>query len=267
MTTEVLRRGLADRRRALAAWIVGIVAYIGLIAAVFPSIEGSAQFDKLIKNYPDVLKAMFGLSASARFTTGPGYIDAELFSLMLPLLVLVLAIGTGAGTLAGEEEQGLLELVLAAPIRRRSVVLAKAAALAIEVAAAATAVFVALVVASPLVDLHLDAANLAGACAGLWLLGVFHGWLAMAVGAATRHRASAIGVPAALAAIGYLVATLYTLAGWLDPFRYLSGFYYAGRQTVSEGADWPHLLVVLAAGVATLVVATLIFERRDVASA
>lgn len=267
MSTEVLRRGLADRRRALAAWIIGIVAYIGLIAAVFPSIEGSAQFDKLINHYPDVLKAMFGLSASARFTTGPGYIDAELFSLMLPLLVLVLAIGTGAGTLAGEEEQGLLELVLAAPIRRRSVVLAKAAALAIEVAAAAAAVFLALAVASPLADLHLNGANLAGACVGLWLLSIFHGWLAIAVGAATRHRASAIGVPAAFAAVGYLVATLHTLAGWLDPFRYLSGFYYAGRQTVSDGPDWPRLVVLLAAGAVALIVAALIFERRDVASA
>ena len=38
---ELYLRGIRDHRRALAAWCVGVVAYIGLIAAIFPSIEGS----------------------------------------------------------------------------------------------------------------------------------------------------------------------------------------------------------------------------------
>ena len=58
-------------------------------------------------------------------TSGAGYLDAELLSLMLPLLVIVLAIGSGARTYAGEEEGGRLELVFSYPLRRRNAVLAK----------------------------------------------------------------------------------------------------------------------------------------------
>ena len=51
---------------------------------------------------------------------------------MLPLLALVLAIGSGARTLAGEEEAGRLELLFAYPVRWRDGVLAKGFAVAIE---------------------------------------------------------------------------------------------------------------------------------------
>ena len=42
-------------------WVAGVVGYIALIAAIFPSIEGSAELDELIESYPDVLKNLFGL--------------------------------------------------------------------------------------------------------------------------------------------------------------------------------------------------------------
>ena len=54
---------------------------------------------------------------------------------MLPLLVLVLAIGSGARAVRGEEDAGRLELVLAYPVRRRAAVLAKGVAVAAEVVA------------------------------------------------------------------------------------------------------------------------------------
>ena len=113
---ELLRRAVGDRARTLGGWLVGIAAYIALIVAVFPSIHGSQQFDDLLKQYPDVLKSFLGIGDTLSITSGPGFVDTELFSLMLPLLALVLAIGVGAATIAGEEEQGLLELVVSAPV-------------------------------------------------------------------------------------------------------------------------------------------------------
>ena len=119
---ELLRRAVGDRSRALGAWLLGFAAYIALIVAVFPSIHGSQQFDDLLKQYPDVLKSFLGIGDTLSITSGPGFLDTELFSLMLPLLALVLAIGVGAATIAGEEEQGLLELVVSAPVTRRAVI-------------------------------------------------------------------------------------------------------------------------------------------------
>ncbi|HEY4620205.1 MAG TPA: hypothetical protein VIG93_00780 [Gaiellaceae bacterium] len=94
MAAELLRRGLRDHRRALVGWCFGIAAYVALVAAIFPSIESSPEFDKLVESYPDVLKSLFGIAEGGDITSGAGYLDVELFSLMLPLLVLVLAIGS-----------------------------------------------------------------------------------------------------------------------------------------------------------------------------
>jgi ABC-2 type transport system permease protein len=264
---ELLRRAVGDRSHALAVWLIGFAAYIALIVAVFPSIHGSGQFDDLLKQYPDVLKSFLGIGNSLNITSGPGFLDTELFSLMLPLLALVLAIGVGAATIAGEEEQGLLELVVSAPESRRAVIGWKAVGLLIEMVAVAVTIVVTLLIGDALVDLGLDAGRLVGATAGICLLALLHGWLAMLVGAATRHRSYAIGVPAALAAIGYLIAGLYSIADWLEPFKYLSGFYYAGRGPLSGGVDWAHLGVLAAACVLVLVAAVAVFERRDLAGA
>ena len=264
---ELLRRAVGDRARTLGGWLIGIAAYIAVIVAVFPSIHGSKQFDDLLKQYPDVLKSFLGVGDTLSITSGPGFVETELFSLMLPLLALVLAIGVGAATIAGEEEQGLLELVVSSPVPRRAVIGWKAAGLLIEILAVAVTIVVALLIGDVLVDLGLDAGRLIGATAGICLLALLHGWLAMLVGAATRHRSFAIGVPAAIAAVGYLIAGLHSLAGWLDPFRYLSGFYYAGQGTLTSGVDWGHLAVLAAASAVVLAAAVAVFQRRDLGGA
>jgi beta-exotoxin I transport system permease protein len=262
---EVLRRAIADRRRTLLTWSFGTAAYIAMIAAVFPSIKGSKEFEQLGKSYPDVLKHLFGMTGTFNITTGPGYFDTELFSAMLPLFVVAMVIGAGSGTLAGEHEQGLLELVLARPVSRRSVVLWKALGLGIEIAVMTGAIVLAILIADPIVGLSLERAHVAGATLGLALLGAFHGSMALAVGAATRHKASAIGVPSAVAAMGYLVAGLAGLANWLSPFRYLSAFHYSGQAPLQNGVDGPRLLVLFAGTVVLLALAIVLFERRDLA--
>jgi ABC-2 type transport system permease protein len=252
-----------DHRRSLIGWCVGVTAYIGLIAAIFPSISGSANLSDLLEHYPDAVKSLFGLSGGVDIGTGAGFVDAELFSLMLPLLAIVLAIGSGARTLAGEEDVGRLELVLAYPVRRRDAVLQKGAAVALEVAAFCTVAFAALALAGAAFDLGLSLGRLASAMLGIGVLALFYGWLALAVGAAWPSRAAAIGIPAALAAGGYLIGGLHGLASWLDPFRFASTFWWIGQSPLSNGATWWHLLVLALVTATVLAAASRLIERRD----
>jgi ABC-2 type transport system permease protein len=260
---EFSRRGFADHRRALAGWCLGTVAYVGLIAAIYPSLAGSGSLDKLVASYPDVLKSLFGISAGGSLSSGAGFLDAELFSFMLPLLVLVLAIGSGARTFAGEEDAGRLELVLAYPVRRRAAVLAKGAATAAEVLAVCACTGIAIGVLTPIFDLGLSAGHVAQAVAGLALLGLLFGWLALAVGAATGKRGLAVALPAGVAAAGYLVSGLHSLAGWLDPFRVLSAFWWIGTAPLQSGIRGVGAFVLALAAVAVLLAGALLVGRRD----
>ena len=265
MTTEIFRRGLLDHRRALVGWCVGIAAYVALIAAIFPSVESSPDFDRLVESYPEALKALFGLQGGS-ITTGAGYLDVELFSLMLPLLVLVLAIGSGARAFAGEEDAGRLEVVLSYPVRRRDAVLAKGMAVAAEVLVACAAAGLTIALLDPAVGLELETSNLVTACLSISVLGILFGWSALALGAAFPSRALAIGVPAALAAVSYLVGGLHSLADWLDPFRYLSPFWLVGTAQLRTGADLPGVLAILVVAAVVLLAGALLVERRDLES-
>lgn len=243
-----------------------MVGYVALVAAIFPSIQSSPDFNKLVENYPDVLKSLFGIGEAGNFTTGAGYLDVELFSLMLPLLVLALAISSGARTFAGEEDAGRLELVLAYPVRRRDAVLAKGAAVGGEVLAVCAVAGLALLVLDPIVGLDLSRPRIGAAIVMVAALGLLYGWLALAVGAAVPSRALAIGAPTALAAGGYLVNGLHGLAGWLDPFRFLSPFWLVGSSPLQSGIRSGGLASVLAFAIVFLTAGALLVERRDLQS-
>ena len=263
MAPELLRRGILDHRRALVGWCAGIVGYVALIASIFPSIEGSPELNQLIESYPDVLKSLFGITGAGNLTSGAGFLDAELSSFMLPLLVLVLAIGSGARTFAGEEDAGRLELVLAYPVTRRSAVVMKGLAVLVEVVLACIAAVAAILLFDAIVGLDLSLGHVAGAFVWLVALGVFYGWLALAVGAAYPSRALALGIAAGTAAVDYLIGGLHDLAGWLDPFRFISPFWLVGQSPLQQGIDLLGVVVVLAASVMVLAVGATLVERRD----
>jgi ABC-2 type transport system permease protein len=101
------------------------------------------------------------------------------------------------------------------------------------------------------------------AVAAVGVLGLFHGWLALAVAGLAPSRALAIGVPAAVAAAGYLVGGLEELAGWLHPFRYVSAFWWIGQSPLRTGVSGTGAAVVAGAALVCVTAAALAFERRD----
>jgi ABC-2 type transport system permease protein len=259
---ELANRELRDRARTVAVWSLGIAAYIVLLGAIFQSIEGSAELDRLVEDYPEALRNLFGLGG-VDITTGAGYMDTELFNFMLPLLVLVFAIGAGSRTLAGEEEAGRLELLFAYPVGRRDSVLAKGAAVGLEIAVLCAAAWAALAILNPVFDLELELERLAGGILGVWLLGVLHAGLALAVGAVRPSRELAVAVPTVFAVGSYLIGGLHDLAGWLHPFRFVSSFWWIGQSPLTNGVDYAHFAVVGAAAVVALAAGAALLERRD----
>jgi ABC-2 type transport system permease protein len=262
MAAELARRGLLDHRRALVGWCLGVIGYSALLASIFPSFHRSGDLQKLVERYPDALKQLFGIGHGS-IGTGAGFMDAELFSLMLPLLVLVLAIGSGARAFAGDEDAGRLELLLAYPLRRSSAVVAKAAAVAAEVAIFCVTAFFALAVLSTIAGLGLSTGRLAAAVGSLAALGLLYGWLALALGAAYPSKVLALGLSAGFAAAAYLVGGLHSLAGWLDPLRVLSPFWLVGQSPLQNGVNGWGILVVLAAAAVALAAGAVLVERRD----
>jgi ABC-2 type transport system permease protein len=257
-------RSLRDRQRSITSWGVGIVVYLGLIVAFWPSIRGSSEMANAIQNYPDAMKEFFGGAAAFDYTKPGGFLNAQLFSLMAPLLLGAFAMSYGASTVAGEEGSGQLDLVLALPVRRARVIAEKAVAVALAVSALTALAIAVVLAAGAAVSLDVFVINVIAACVGSGLVALVHGALAIALGAWTGNRAVALGVSAAAFAGGYLLQALSGLVDALKPVRALSALYHAnGTVPINNGFPIWHYVLLAAVAVGLAVIAVPMFERRD----
>lgn len=267
MLRDCFLKTLRDAGRAIAWWTLGLLAMTALMVAAYPSVRGNHDLNKMVDNYPDAFKAFLGLGETVDYTSPAGYLNSELFSFVVPLLLLIAAIGAGARATAGEEELGTLDLLLANPISRRRLVLDKLAALCAEVVVLALVLWLALVVGAGAVDMHISAAHLAAATATAALLAVAYGAIALFLGALLGRRGAAIGITAAGALAAYLLSSLAELVTFLEPVRVASPFYhYAANNALRAGLAPEHIAVLLGLAVLATLAAVVAFERRDLAT-
>ena len=264
-TAELVRRGVHALRRSGLWWGVGIVALTLVSVAYWPSIEGTDALTDLTEGSESLMEA-FGVQD---LSTAAGYLDGQLYALMLPLLLSGLAIAGTSAITAGDEDAGRLELLLALPERRQAVWLTRLGA-ALVVLGAVTAVTAVLVAAT------LDLFSLDGVTAGRIVtatfacgaLAAFHAAVVYAAGGAGASRGLAAGLGVAVLAAGYLAAYLLPLADALHGLRKLSPWYWAiGAQPVTDGVSAGWLALLLAVTAVLVALGTLAVDRRDVRSA
>lgn len=257
---SVFGKALRDQRWALLGWGLGVGLLVLVEAAVWPSIRDMPNFDELMKNYPEAFRKLFNVQA---MTTGRGFMNTELFTLILPMVFVFYGVSRGARMIAGEEESGYLETVLVTPVSNRSVLLQKAAALATGVATLGLALAVVLVACSAIFGMGIGVGDTLAGCLAMILLGLEFGWSALAVGASTGRRDLALGFGGAAALAAYLLYALGQLVRSLEPYQSLSPFHQALHAGPLGGGPPPSLLWVALGAVVVVLVGLPIFDRRD----
>jgi len=255
---------LRDQRRALMGWGIGLAAVAAMYAAFYPSIEHSASdFTGYLDKLPEAIRNVIG----GNFTTPAGYLRSETFSSLGPILFLVFAVGAGARAIAGEEEDGTLDLLLSTPIRRRQLLVDKIGAMVVTASALAAVLFLTLTIVGPPFDLTVPAVDLGAACLMLLLLALAFGAISLAIGCATGHRGLALGITGGYAVFAFVINALapsVDALGWLRP---LSPFrWYLDPDPLVSGVTPVNVLVLGGIAVVGYVVAALAFERRDLAA-
>jgi ABC-2 type transport system permease protein len=264
MLRSVALKTLWDYRRSLVWWGLGIVALIALYGAIYPTVRDLPDIDELLEGYPDALKAFIGASDGLDFSSAEGYLQTEAFSFMLPLLFLFFGIGAGAAAIAGEEERGTMELLLATPLPRRRLLLEKAAAVSVALVGLATVTWLALWLAALAFGLEISAGRLLAASVSLLLLGLVFTMLTLLAGAATGSRGLAIATGAGLALAAYVLDSLAALVEELEAVQPLSPFYlYDAAQPLRDGLDPAHAAALLALSLVLAALAAPAFARRD----
>lgn len=259
---SVLTKTLFDRRRSLLWWGVGFALLITAIISIYPSVRNSPELDELTRRLPAGLKALIG----ERSLTSPvGYVQSRLFQLMIPLLLLVLAIGQGADAIAGEERRKTLDLLLANPISRARVVVEKFLALCAQLVLLSVVVWSLLVALTAVFDVDLGAGVLAAATTHALVFAIAFGAAALALGAAIGSKPTASGVVTSVAAAAYVWESVTAIVPDLDRFAWFSPFHhYVTSDPLVRGFGPSYLLAFLIAAVVLVTLGVLALSKRDV---
>ena len=259
-------RLVRDRRRPLLWWSLGIVGLVLSTVALFPTVQGQESFDQLAEQLPEAMRSAFGIDDAIPLTSPSGYLHGRLFASLVPLVLLVFGIGVGARAIAGSEQEGTLELLLANPVTRSAVVTQRFVAV-VAMLGGLTAVFsVSLwALALPFGALEgVPATGLAGASAGLFGIALLHASVSFAVGAATGRRTWALATATTVAVAGYLVQGLLGVSDAVRSLRFFSPWHwYLGRNMLAEGVAPDAVAVPLVLAALLFALALGAFRRRD----
>lgn len=259
MLRSVFGKTLWDQRRSLLWWALGLIAMILVYVAPYQ------QFLETGALNVNTDTAFYQALGMGDIGSAEGYLQATLFTLLGPLLLIMAAVVAGARAIAGDEEAGTLDLLLARPVGRSRVVLERFGALVASMAWLGLVVWGGTLVAARIGEMSIAVDRVTAAVVALALLSLGFGTAALATGAVTGRRGLAVAVAAALAVAAYLANNLASLVGaewlqWVSPF-----FYSLGHDPLRTGFDLGGLAVLIAIPLVLVVVALWSFHRRDVA--
>ncbi|SCL16800.1 ABC-2 type transport system permease protein [Micromonospora nigra] len=254
---------LRDARRSLLGWAVAIVAVGAMYGSFWPTMQ-TPEMTRALEAYPQGLLEAINYTD---LTTAAGYLGSAVYGMLVPLLVAVFAIAAGARVVAGDEEAGTLDLVLAHPVGRVRLALLRYAAVAVGVVAVTGLLGLALVaLRGPARFDGIGVGGFAAMTLHLALFGLLFAALAFAVGAATGRRAAALGVSAGVAVLGYLANSVFPQVNGLAWARELSPFHwYLDGSPLVGGVQPLGAGLLLGVSVLLVVAGVFAFDRRDVA--
>ncbi len=261
MRTDVAQIDLRLRRRSIIWFAVGLAIYAFMIIAMYPSVKSDASLGALTENNPTVA-ALLGVSGS--LTSPTGWVNGNLYSNFLPLMILLLTIGYGASSIAGQSEDGSLGLVATLPLSRRRLVREKTLVLTLLAVPLAVATM-AFILLGRHYDLTLPTGAVIGSTVAVLVMGVDFGLIAMIIGVLSGSRGLALGLTSALAAASYLISSLAPVVSWVHTIRPASLFYWAvGGDQLTAGPSGTAWAVLVLVGVGLHLIAVALVGRLDI---
>jgi ABC-2 type transport system permease protein len=263
MNIALVIRTLKDHWKSTFMWSLGIVSITSIQLYIYPSVvESSTAMQSYIDAFPDALKTIFRLED---YFSGEGFLGTELYSMMVPLILISLSSSRGSSAIAGEEESGSADILFVLPISRSRIVISKLFALVIESLVVITSLVVAIAIGSKLVDLDISMRKVLVASLAAMLLGLIFGSFALIAGALTGKKAIATGIAVA-AAIAALL--FYSLAPIVDTFEILTPFnpmdWAINGNPLSDGVSAVNFGKLLGLFLLSSVTALLVFRNRDI---
>jgi ABC-2 type transport system permease protein len=231
----------------------------------YPSFKDqAAQLEQSFEGIPDAALQLLG--GSTDFFSPVGYVNSQIFFIMLPLLLGILSISLGSKILAGEEQDKTIESLLARPVSRSRFLAAKAIA-GIKILALVTLTcWLAILGLAALVDLEVSARLLSQATFVCFLMVLSFGAIAYLLSATGRAKSASIGIATLMAFGGYIIGSLSGTVTWLQtPSKLFPFHYYQSEAILRETYNWANIWYFIILITLCAIGSWIAFRRRDLA--
>jgi len=210
--------------------------------------------DDTLKEFSDSLpESLMAIVGTDDLSTPEGWYQAQTFSLVVPIIAILLTTVVGARALAGEEDGGTMGLLPANPISRQRVVLENVLTMVVFAVIFGVVTFLSSWLGAAIGGFEIDLAHIAAASLMARLLGALTG----------RVAVSNYGTAGA-AFLSFVVASYFPLNDSLGGVAKLSPWYaYVSSPALLEGIDWADAGVLTAMFVVRAGAALPAFARRD----
>lgn len=259
---ETLRR----QWRQVLYWGIGLGLLGFYVLVIIKDVDMLEQYASIIESMPPVLMQMFGVDNAATLATPEGFISFGFFSYTL-LVLAVYAVMAGLSVTANEEEDGILDSLLAQPVPRWRVMVEKLLAYALASAGILAVAFLFILAGMQISVIPVSVGRMLEGSVNMlpsvWLMIAFTAFVAVVF----RRRGTAVMVASVFIVASYFInflgeAASGSLAAALRTLSFFS--YYDPNAVMVSGLNAGNLALLLGVAAALAAGALWAFQRRDV---
>ncbi len=260
---RLLLQELRFRRNAIIGWAIGLTFLPAIYVGIYP------QFEAELAGMQAILDLEIYQAMGMNFGTFEDWIASTVINIV-PILVAIYAVMDGTGTLAGEEEAGKLELIIALPIPRWQIVTVKAIAHGIAlflilllVAISTTIVFLAI---ESQVETNLVATDILWSLLYTWPIVMAFGMIGLFLGAFAPRRRIAALIATVIVVVSYFGSNLSAQVSTLESIQPFFLFHYLDSTAglFETGPQASDVLILLGIALVAFVWAIVFFQLRDI---
>lgn len=259
---DLLVHELRVRVGAIVGWSIGLSAYVALYVGLYPEVERQLGQSAAAADFFSLYRAV-GIEV--------GSFEAYFASAVIQFVAILLgiyAVLDGTDTLAGEEDRGTLELLIAMPLSRWQIVTAKAIAmvLAASIVLAVTGLTALTIFKRLEIKTAVGAIEVFMGIMSAWTITVGFMMISLFLGSLLPTRRFASMTATIVFAASYFVERFTIFADALRPVSRWSLFHYfnATATLFTDGVKARDLIVLLGTAVVFFVLSLACFMRRDV---
>lgn len=260
---RLLLQELRFRRNGIIGWGLALCFFPITYVSLYP------QFADQLAGFQDMMDLPFYQALGISMASFEGYVASTVTNLV-PLILAIYAVINGTGTLAGEEDDGRLELIVALPVHRWQIVTVKAVALliALILILAIVSLGSALTLAAILSQVETNVTPV-GMFMGLMAalpITLAIGMISLFLGAFCSSRRIAATLATTVVLISYLGSNLAGMVSSLGNLSrvFLFHYYEATAAALENGQQAGNVAILLAVALIAFGLAVFFFQRRDI---